>query len=74
MAATTPPLWWAYQIFTRFDRGTVEMQFTEKVSWIPAFNIEYYMGIDGISVTMVLLTALPAAAVAMALGTLLAAG
>ena len=58
VATTTPPLFWAYQIFSRFDRTTVEMQFTEQVSWIPAFNIEYFMGIDGISVTMVLLTAL----------------
>ncbi len=58
VAATTPPLFWAYQIFSRFDRNTVEMQFTEQVSWIPAFNIEYFMGIDGVSVTMVLLTAL----------------
>jgi NADH-quinone oxidoreductase subunit M len=58
VAATIPPLFWAWQIFSRFDRNTVEMQFTEKVSWIPAFNIEYFMGIDGISVTMILLTAL----------------
>jgi len=58
VAATVPPLFWAWQIFSKFDRTTVEMQFTEKASWIPAFNIEYYMGIDGISVTMVLLTAL----------------
>ena len=33
-----------------------EFQMVEKMSWIPAFNIQYYLGVDGISVTMVLLT------------------
>src|SRR5258706_9341404 len=31
-------------------------QFTEKYKWIQSFNIEYFLGVDGISVTMVLLT------------------
>src|SRR6187549_3154870 len=29
---------------------------TEQHAWIPAFNIEYFLGVDGISITMVLLT------------------
>jgi NADH-quinone oxidoreductase subunit M len=58
VAATTPPLLWAWQIFSRFDRGTAEMQFVERADWIPAFNIQYFLGIDGVSVLMVLLTAL----------------
>lgn len=33
-------------------------QFVEKANWIPAFNINYYIGIDGLSFPMVLLTAL----------------
>ncbi|MFC1477482.1 NuoM family protein [candidate division KSB1 bacterium] len=33
-------------------------QFVEKVTWIEAFNIEYFMGVDGLSFPMVLLTAL----------------
>jgi NADH-quinone oxidoreductase subunit M len=32
------------------------MQFVEQHSWIRSFNIEYYLGVDGISVTMVALT------------------
>ena len=32
------------------------MQFVEKHPWIQSFNIQYYLGVDGISVTMVLLT------------------
>lgn len=33
-----------------------EMQFVEKASWIPSMNINYYIGVDGISITMILLT------------------
>ncbi|MEE8188857.1 MAG: NADH-quinone oxidoreductase subunit M [Kiloniellales bacterium] len=41
-----------------FDRGTSDFQFVEKVDWIPAFNISYHMGVDGISVLFVLLSTL----------------
>ena len=51
-------LWLAVQLFLLFDTTTTAMQFVEHYSWIPAFNIEYYMGIDGLSAPMVLLTAL----------------
>jgi len=34
------------------------IQFIEQTSWISAFNIEYFMGVDGLSMPMVLLTAL----------------
>ncbi|MBI5234303.1 MAG: NADH-quinone oxidoreductase subunit M [Deltaproteobacteria bacterium] len=40
-----------------FDRTTHEMQFVEKFSWIPEWNVHYYMGVDGISVLFVFLTA-----------------
>jgi NADH-quinone oxidoreductase subunit M len=33
-------------------------QFVEKYSWISSFNINYYVGIDGLSITMVILSAL----------------
>lgn len=41
----------------QFDAGTHAMQFVEKRSWIPTFNISYQMGVDGLSFPMVLLTA-----------------
>ncbi len=47
----------AVWLFMNFDRTTSAMQFREQYSWIPSFNIEYFMGIDGLSVPMVLLTA-----------------
>ena len=58
VAATIPPLWWAANLYVQFDRGSSGFQYVEKVPWISAFNINYYLGIDGISVPMVLLTAL----------------
>ena len=44
-------------VYFRFDIGTAAMQFTEKSSWIARFNIDYSLGIDGISMWFVLLTA-----------------
>ena len=38
-----------------FDTTTYNMQFIEQVLWIETFNIHYTLGIDGISLTMILL-------------------
>ena len=54
----------AVSLFPQFDRGMIGInqpdtfQFIEKGAWIPAFNINYYVGVDGLSFPMVLLTAL----------------
>ncbi|MCR5869181.1 MAG: NADH-quinone oxidoreductase subunit M [Aquincola tertiaricarbonis] len=40
-----------------FDAGTASMQFVENYAWIDRFNIRYHLGVDGISVWFVLLTA-----------------
>jgi NADH-quinone oxidoreductase subunit M len=47
-------------LFTHFDKTTHKMQFVEKHSWIPDWNIYYYLGVDGISVLFVLLSTLTA--------------
>ncbi len=39
-----------------FDLSTHEMQFVENVSWIPAFNVFYHLGVDGISMPLIILT------------------
>ncbi|MBO1111920.1 NADH-quinone oxidoreductase subunit M [Bordetella petrii] len=44
-------------LYTGFDASTAAMQFVEKASWIEAFNVNYHLGIDGISLWFVLLTA-----------------
>lgn len=40
-----------------FDRTTASMQFVEKANWIERFNIHYLLGVDGISMWFVVLTA-----------------
>ena len=45
-------------LYTRFDTTTAAMQFTEHGSWIGAFNIYYALGVDGISMPLILLTTL----------------
>ena len=39
-----------------FDNASGGMQFVERHAWIPAFGIEYYIGIDGIALPLILLT------------------
>src|SRR5438309_9267112 len=57
-AATLPPLLMAVWLFKNFDRAKASFQFKEQVPWIPSYNISYFVGVDGISVSMVLLTVL----------------
>ena len=44
-------------LITGFDTSTSAMQFVEDVMWIERFNVHYRLGVDGISVWFVLLTA-----------------
>src|SRR6266704_3530285 len=38
-----------------FDTGTSAMQFVQKIPWIERFNVNYHVGVDGISVLFILL-------------------
>jgi NADH-quinone oxidoreductase subunit M len=44
-------------LVTGFDLSSAAMQFEEKLPWIERFNINYHLGVDGISVWFILLTA-----------------
>jgi len=44
-------------LYTGFNPGTADMQFVEKAPWIETFAVNYHLGIDGISLWFVLLTA-----------------
>jgi NADH-quinone oxidoreductase subunit M len=44
-------------LYGGFKLGTAAMQFVEKTSWIERFNVNYHLGVDGISLWFVLLTA-----------------
>ena len=49
-AATVP-------VYTGFALQTAQMQFVENVAWIERFKVNYHLGVDGISLWFVLLTA-----------------
>ncbi|MFI4988195.1 MAG: NADH-quinone oxidoreductase subunit M, partial [Alphaproteobacteria bacterium] len=45
-------------LWLEFDPASHDFQFVEQAAWIPGFNINYHMGIDGISLFFVLLSTL----------------
>jgi len=49
--ALTVPLW------AHFDTTTAAMQFIEQLPWIPRFRAYYALGVDGISLPLIVLTA-----------------
>ena len=44
-------------LYAQFDNASASMQFVENLPWISRFNVNYHLGIDGISLWFVLLTA-----------------
>ena len=57
LGASLVPLAAALHAVAHFD-GQGGLQFVQHVVWIPAFNVEYFVGVDGLSILMVILTAL----------------
>ena len=45
-------------LWKSFDFTQEGMQFVERAEWMPTFNIQYAVGVDGISILLILLTAL----------------
>ena len=45
-------------IYKHFDKTTYKMQFVEIQSWIPAWNINYKVGVDGISVLFIIISSI----------------
>ena len=43
-------------LYTNFDTTTSSMQFVERTSWISTFNVEYFLGVDGFSMPLIILT------------------
>ncbi len=43
-------------LFTAFKGGTAQMQFVERTPWIAAIHADYHIGVDGISMPLILLT------------------
>jgi NADH-quinone oxidoreductase subunit M len=46
------------RLWTGFDFSEQGMQFVERMEWMPTFGIQYAVGVDGISILMILLTTL----------------
>jgi len=49
-------LFLSFALYAGFDNSTAARQFVERTSWVPAFNVDYYLGVDGISIPFILLT------------------
>jgi NADH-quinone oxidoreductase subunit M len=43
-------------LWSRFNSGSADFQFIERYEWIPAFGISYFVGVDGISLLLLVLT------------------
>src|SRR3990172_1668877 len=57
LAASGFSLLLAICIWTQF-RPAAGLQFVEELSWIPSLHVTYHLGVDGLSIGMVLLTAI----------------
>ena len=58
LLASTVNFLWSIGMLNGFDPSQGEMQFVEHLRWMPGYGIEYMVGIDGISLFLVLLTTL----------------
>ena len=60
LVATGVQLFFAIILYMNFDStlSVTESPFTVQFDWIPSFNIEYYIGVDGLSMPMIILAAL----------------
>lgn len=56
MGVSVATLLLSLPLFTKFDVSNPGMQFEQSVPWIPSLGIQYHVGIDGISLFLVLLT------------------
>ena len=56
LAVSVATLFLSIPLYTGFDTSTAAMQFVERAPWIGALNVEYYLGVDGISAPLILLT------------------
>jgi NADH-quinone oxidoreductase subunit M len=48
----------ALALWLKFDRNVLTLQFVERRAWIPSIGAEYFVGVDGLGLLMVLLSAL----------------
>lgn len=56
LAASVLTFMLSLPLYLQFDQSAHAMQFVERGQWIPMFSIEYFIGVDGISMPLILLT------------------
>ena len=56
LIAAAVPLLMGIKLWLDFDGSSGEVQFVHHFVWIRSFNIEYFVGVDGISISMIILT------------------
>jgi NADH-quinone oxidoreductase subunit M len=56
LCVSTLTLLFSVPLYTGFRIGTADMQFVERTAWIPAIHADFYIGVDGISMPLILLT------------------
>jgi NADH-quinone oxidoreductase subunit M len=56
LAVTLATFALALPLYFRFDPGSADYQFQEQAAWMPSLGVGYHLGIDGISLLLVLLT------------------
>lgn len=57
-AVTAASLGLSIMLLAKFDYSSSSMQFVEMARWIPSINVSYHLGIDGLSIGLVVLTTL----------------
>ena len=48
----------AVLVWENFDPATTELQFVQRYGWVPSLGIDYFVGLDGLSLLMILLSAI----------------
>jgi NADH-quinone oxidoreductase subunit M len=57
LAVTLATFALSVKLYLDIDKTSAAMQFVEQLAWLPSFNINYSLGVDGISVALIVLTA-----------------
>lgn len=56
--ATLSSLGFALWAFIKYDRAAAGYQFVDKIRWVPSLGIDYHVGVDGINLVLLLMTAI----------------
>jgi proton-translocating NADH-quinone oxidoreductase chain M len=58
LIASLIPLALAVQMYLEFDKTSSKMQFVESYNWVPSIGVKYTVGVDGIGLPLVILSAI----------------